>query len=240
MELKTVKTRLVKEKGDLCKFVVESLRNAKKQFGKHSFAEVFNGSVVVISAKIVSLLEGNLVDLHTISFEDLVKREADEIISDVNGCFLTRKNGILIPNAGVDRSNVPDGYAIPWPKEPQKAADMVRLELLREFKIESFGVVVTDSRVTPGRRGTTGVALAWSGFVGVVDERGEDDLFGSQLKLTQRAIADNLASSALCVMGEAAECTPIVLIGNAPVTFLDGVSIKNEAIIDKKDDLFGF
>lgn len=245
MELKVIRTARVKENGDICEFVVESLKNAEKSFEKHSEAEIFGGSVIVISAKIISILEGNLVNLSKITFEELVKKEADSIIRTVNSgstgmekCFLTRKNGILIPNAGVDKSNVPEGFAIPWPKDPQKTAETLRRTLMEEFGIENLGVLIADSRVTPGRRGTTGVAIAWSGFVGVADERGMEDLFGKPLQITQRAIADNLATAALCIMGEAAECTPIVVIENAPVTFTDAETDPSEGVMGKKEDLF--
>lgn len=239
MELKAIKTSVVKGKNDVGEFVVQSLKNAEKSFKKHSIAEIFGGSVIVISAKIVSILEGNLVDLAEISFENLVRKEADEVIREVEGHFLTRKNGILIPNAGVDRSNVPKGFAIPWPKYPQKTAETLRRTLLKEFGIENLGVIIADSRVTHGRRGTTGVAIAWSGFVGVADERGMKDLFGKPLQITQRAVADNLATSALCIMGEAAECTPIVVIENAPVTFTDTKTDPLEGVIGEEEDLFG-
>lgn len=246
MELKAIKTAQARGVGDISKFVLKSLRNAEKSFKKHSLAEIFDGSVIVISSKIVSILEGNSVSLGDISFENLVRKEADEVIREVkcslddsqNGCFLTLKNGILIPNAGVDRSNMPEGYAIPWPKKPEESAEIIRNELLKNFGVENLGVIIMDSRVTQGRRGTTGVALAWSGFIGVADERGTLDLFGKPLQITQRAVADNLATAALCLMGEAAECTPIVVIQNAPVTFSDESADAATAIITKKADLF--
>lgn len=239
MELKAIRTARVKENGDICEFVVESLKNAEKSFKKHSEAEIFGGSVIVISAKIVSILEGNITNLEKISFEELVRREADIVIRTAGGHFLTKKNGILIPNAGVDKSNVPEGFTIPWPKEPWKTAEGLRGRLLEEFNIESLGVIIADSRVTQGRRGTTGVAIAWSGFVGVADERGMGDLFGKPLLITQRAVADNLATAALCIMGEAAECTPIVVIENAPVTFTDAKTEPLEGVMDEAEDLFG-
>lgn len=245
MELISVKTAIVKEIGDTARFTIESLKNVEKRFGKYAISEILVGSVIVISAKIISILEGNLVNLDDILFKDLVKSESDEVISEVkygksddDKCFLTRKNGILIPNAGADRSNVPDGYAISWPKDPQKSANKLRAALLKEFNVESLGVIIADSRITPGRKGTSGLALAWSGFIGVVDERGSEDLFGVPLQMTERAVADNLTSAAMCIMGEADECTPIVIIKEAPVTFTDAASDPNEAVINSNEDLF--
>ncbi|MDP4007774.1 MAG: coenzyme F420-0:L-glutamate ligase [Candidatus Peregrinibacteria bacterium] len=245
MELVAVKTAVVKGNGDIVEFVVKSLKDAEKSFGKYAPSETLIGSVIVISAKIVSILEGNLVNLDDISFKDLVQNESDEVIrevkcgqSDDDKCFLTRKNGILIPNAGADRSNVPNGYAIPWPRNPQDSAEKVRQALLKEFNIESLGIIIADSRITPGRKGTTGLALAWSGFIGVRDERGTEDLFGVPLQMTELAVADNLTTAAMCIMGESAECTPIVIIKEAPVTFTDASSNPNEAVINSDKDLF--
>ena len=230
MEVQAVKTALVSTKCDLGRFIAESLKS-------QNFFHL-EGCVLVVSAKIVAISEGNLVNLDDISFKELVKKESDEVINEVDGCFLTAKNGIVIPNAGIDLSNVPDGHAVLWPENPQKSADHIYKELVAEFGLTDFGVVIADSRITPRRAGTTGVALAWAGFEGVEDERGKSDLFGKELKLTQKAVADNLVSAALLVMGEADECTPISIIKDAPVQFTDRQMDPNTAVMESSNDLF--
>lgn len=238
MRIDAIETALVQGKGDIVKFVIESLKNDKKTFEKSFLGDVLEGAVVIVSAKIVSILEGNMVNLDDISFEELVKREAEEVIGGVEGCALTKKHGIVIPNAGVDRSNVPEGHTITWPKDPQGTADALYEGLKKEFDVENVGIIISDSRITPGRRGTTGIALAWAGFEGVQDERGKEDLFGDTLKLAQKATADNLVSAALVIMGEADECTPIAIVQEAPVVFTSRSIDMNEGVMDPKEDLF--
>ena len=234
MKVTAVKTAIVREEGNASAFLLESLENAKKSLGEHPL----EGCIIIVSAKIISILEGNMVNLDDISFEDLVKSEADEVISDTNGCFLTRKYGIIIPNAGIDRSNAPKGHAVMWPSNPQVTADSLCNTLREKFGLKDVGVVIADSRITPGRKGTTGVALAWSGFEGIQDERGKVDLFGGTLKLAQKATADNLVTAALIVMGEADECTPIAIIEDAPVEFIDRKISNDEGVMHPKFDLF--
>jgi coenzyme F420-0:L-glutamate ligase len=214
MLVNVVETTSVTEKSDICNFALENLKNSKKSFE-------LEGGIVIISSKVISILEGNLVNLKEISFENLVEREADEVISCKNGVYLTLKNGIYIPNAGVDVSNTPKNTAITWPRDPWGTADSLKECLKKEFGLKNIGVIISDSFVVPGRKGVTGVALAWSGVEGVEDERSREDLFGEPLKITQKAIADNLVSSALLLMGEADESTPIAIIKDAPVKFTD-------------------
>ena len=73
------------------------------------------------------------------------------------------------------------------------------------------GIIFSDSRLAPTRIGTTGVAVTISGFNPSIDKRGQLDLFGNKLRVTQMAIADNLSSAAQLLMGEGNESTPIVI-----------------------------
>lgn len=82
-----------------------------------------------------------------------------------------------------------------------------------------MGVVIVDSRVTPLRLGTIGLALAASGFGQVRDFRGVLDLYGRRAQITYQALADGVASAAHLLMGEARESTPFVLVRGAPVNF---------------------
>ena len=90
---------------------------------------------------------------------------------------------------------------------------------MSHYKAENIGVVVTDSHLTPLRRGVTGVAIAYSGFEGIQSEIGRPDLFGKPLEVTEKAVADDLASAAILEMGESGESTPFALIRGAPVIF---------------------
>jgi coenzyme F420-0:L-glutamate ligase/coenzyme F420-1:gamma-L-glutamate ligase len=187
-----------------------------------------SGDVVVISSKFVAISEGRVVELgsvvpsnyavelsarHNIPPQlcELIVRESDEILGGVVGFILASKEGMLSPNAGIDRSNIEPGRAVLYPRNPLESAAAVveSMEFRRGIRI---AVVICDSRLMPTRKGTTGVALASSGLEAVVDLRGKEDLFGNILRVTSQAIADDLCSAAQLVMGESDEAAPFVVI----------------------------
>ena len=191
-------------------------------------AELRDGDVLVISSKFVAISEGRVVDLGSVSPSalaveesrklgmspelcELVIRESDEVVGGVTGFMLALKEGLLTPNAGIDKSNVEHGKVVLYPRDPVESAAAVA-EGLRFRRGVHVGVVLSDSRLTPTRKGTIGVALAASGVEAIVDLRGRPDLFGNVLKVTSQAVADDLCSGAQVVMGEADESVPIVLV----------------------------
>ena len=186
-----------------------------------------DGDVLVISSKFVAISEGRVVSLSSVKAGrrakelagrfgmdprlcELVVRESDEIIGGIPGFILTCKEGLLTPNAGIDKSNVRHGAVVLYPRRPEISAWRIR-EALKFSRGVSIGVVICDSRLSPTRRGTTGVAVASSGVEAVLDMRGRADLFGNVLKVTAQGVADDLSSAAEILMGESDEATPIVL-----------------------------
>ena len=184
--------------------------------------------ILTISSKFVSLSEGRFVKLSDISvssfadklskkyninpnLSELIYRESDEIFSGSDGFVLTFKNGIIVPNAGIDTSNIMIGYAILYPENPFKSAQNIKSEIQKLFKV-NVSVVITDSRLMPSRIGATGVAIASAGIEPIHDERGKTDLFGNSMRVTQKAIADDLSSAAQLLMGECNESIPFVII----------------------------
>jgi coenzyme F420-0:L-glutamate ligase len=137
----------------------------------------------------------------------------------VTGFILTLRDGLLTPNAGIDKSNIEHGRVVLYPTNPvQFAAEIVNtIQSRHGIRI---GVVVSDSRLMPTRMGTTGVALAATGLQAILDLRGKPDLFGNPLKVTRQAIADDLCSGAQLIMGEAAEAVPIVIVRGLGSTLL--------------------
>lgn len=187
-----------------------------------------DGDILVVSSKFISVSEGRVVALKTVVPSDyastvskrlnispelceLVIRESDDVIGGVSGFMLTLKEGLLTPNAGIDKSNVEHGKVVLYPRNPLESAAAL-VEEMRFRRGVEIGVVVSDSRLMPTRRGTVGVALAASGMDAIVDLRGKPDLFGNVLKVTSQAVADDLCSGAQVIMGEANESTPIVLV----------------------------
>jgi coenzyme F420-0:L-glutamate ligase / coenzyme F420-1:gamma-L-glutamate ligase len=187
-----------------------------------------DGDVLVISSKFVAVSEGRVVKLGSVRAGqrakqlaaenrmderlcELVLRESDEIVGGIPGFVLASKDGLLTPNAGIDKSNVRHGSVVLYPRRPELSAWRIR-EALKFSLGVSVAVVICDSRLSPTRRGTTGVAVASSGIEAVLDMRGREDLFGNVLKVTSQSVADDLSSAAEIVMGESDEATPIVLI----------------------------
>lgn len=191
-------------------------------------AELQDGDVLVVSSKFIAISEGRVVDLGTVvpgeqavslskslsmspELCELVIRESDEVVGGVSGFMLSLREGLLTPNAGIDKSNIGQGKVVLYPRSPSESASAL-VEEMRFRRGVDIGVVVSDSRLMPTRKGTVGVALAAAGIEAVVDLRGKPDLFGNVLKVTSQAIADDVCSGAQVVMGEANESTPIVLV----------------------------
>jgi len=231
MRLYAVKTRIIKTGDDTVEVILKSLRKQN--------LNLENNDVLAITSKIIAYAEGRVVKLSDIGpsdrakelakqfslqpeFAELILCEADKIYGGVEKAVLTLKNGILTANAGIDKKNAPLDSVILWPNDAQKWAIRIREEIKGKTG-KHVAVLIVDSNLVPLRMGTTGLALAVAGFKPVKDCRGDKDIYGKPLIITQHAIADNLASAAHLLMGEAAEKTPVVLIKDAPVDFDDNV-----------------
>lgn len=202
-----------------------------------------NCEMLVMTSKIVSIIEGSVVRIGDIEKELLINNEADLTLQNKNqyNIPLTIKNGIIIPSAGIDESNGHNYYVL-WPKAPQLSANKIREHLISKFKIKFAGVIITDSKTTPLRWGTTGISLAHSGFKALNNYIGKPDIFGKTMHATKANVADGLAAAAVVAMGEGSEQTPIATISNTNfVQFSDrSPSAKEleEMKIDINDDLY--
>lgn len=199
------------------------------------------GDILVIAESALATAEGRLVTLSeenpTREAQDvatqydldsrlanIVLRESDEIVGGIPGFLLCTRNGHLLPNAGIDGSNAPDGQVTLLPADPDESARSIRMKIKKESGAD-VAVLIIDSRTHPMRYGCSGVAIGCSGIQSVLDERGRKDLFGRELKVTRRAIADNIASAAELLMGEADEGIPAVLVRglNMPIGEHEGI-----------------
>ncbi len=203
--IKTIKTEKVTERNKgLVDFVDKNIKKLAER------------SVVAITSKVISILEGRIVKKKGINKADLVEAESEKYLVYTNDyCHhdftLSIKNNLLIPNAGIDESNAFDHYIL-WPKDPYKSARIIWDFLREKFKIKNLGVIITDSRTTPLRWGTTGVSIGFCGFEGLNNYIGRRDIFGRKLKVTKANIADGLAAAAVVAMGEGEERTPLAII----------------------------
>lgn len=213
-----------------------------------------DNDILVISSKFVSMSEGAVVNLAKIrvskkaralaakchmdqKMAELVLRESDYIVKGVPGFLLAIKDGMIAPNAGIDRSNVPKGYAILYPRDPFGTAEKLKQKFQKELGIR-VGIVIADSRLMPTRIGTTGVAIACAGFEPVEDLRGKKDLFGNILKYTFKATADGLATMGVAVMGESDESTPASVVREAKVSWSEGKFSWRDMAVEPTQDIY--
>jgi len=202
-------------------------------------------SVLAITSKIVALCQGRVVKIEEADRQALIEQEADFFLPPETNRYhvtLTIKNGLLTPNAGIDVSNG-DGYSILWPHEPQQVANAVCTYLKQRFACTHVGVIITDSNVTPLRLGVSGVAIAHSGFLALNDYVGTPDLFGRPLRMTKANVVDALATTAVLVMGEGNEQTPLVVLDDLPFVYFQDREPTQEELqqlhIPLEDDLYG-
>ena len=191
------------------------------------------GDVLVLAQKVVSKAEARYIDLATVvpsaraqSLAAEVEKDPRlvEVILGESRRVVRRRPGILIvehrlgfvmANAGVDRSNVdPEAGAEPvllLPRDPDGSAATLLARISAHFG-KPLAVIISDSWGRAWRRGTVGVALGAAGLPAVMDLRGRPDLFGHELRVTETGFADEIASAASLLMGQAAEATPAVLV----------------------------
>jgi coenzyme F420-0:L-glutamate ligase/coenzyme F420-1:gamma-L-glutamate ligase len=186
--------------------------------------------VIVITHVAVSKAEGNVVNLGEVSpserakeiaqktekepaLVEVILRETKEIVRvGPNSLITETKSGIVCANAGVDRSNVEgEGNVVLLPKNPSGSAQKIRQEI-KSLTGCDVAVIVSDTHGRPLRMGEINVAIGVAGIKPIRDRRGEKDLFGYVLRIKQTAVADELASAAELVIGQANEGIPAAII----------------------------
>lgn len=175
-------------------------------------------SVLAITSKIVALSEGSVVPLGESNKNELAMKEAELFIPPQQNPYqkvVSIKNHTLIISAGVDSRNT-DGYFVLHPNDSFQTAIEVWKYLRERFHLTECGVIITDSHSTPLRKGVTGISLGYCGFAGVYAPVGQHDIFGNTLSGPINT-ADALAASAVAVMGETSEQTPLAVIEDIPV-----------------------
>jgi coenzyme F420-0:L-glutamate ligase / coenzyme F420-1:gamma-L-glutamate ligase len=213
-----------------------------------------NGDLLIISSKYLSISEGRIKKLgnvkpgiESINFSklyhinpklmELIVRESDEIFGGLYGFVLTSVHGILSPNAGIDKSNIPSGKVVLYPKDPYNSIDILRKKFFIDYGIR-ICVILSDSRILPMRIGTVGIALACSGFEPIVDLKGTKDLFGNVLKFTSQNLADCFASLGVLIMGESNKSTPVIIIRGADLKLSDKKISYDSLGIESRFDIY--
>lgn len=215
--------------------------------------------ILVLAQKIVSKSEGRAVNLAAVTpsqqaldlaaetekdprLVELIFQESNEILRTRTGTIIVEHRlGFVCANAGIDHSNVAgagdaaEEWVLLLPTEPDRSAEQLRQEIgVRTGK--QVGILIIDSHGRAWRNGTVGIAIGIAGLPGLQDLRGEADLFGFTLRITQVGVADELAAAASLIMGQAAEGTPVVHVRGFPYPLRAG-SLQ-ELIRPKEQDLF--
>ena len=197
------------------------------------------GDCLVVTQKVVSKAEGRLVELdpgdldarrRLVEAESVrvLRRRGDLIISET-------RHGFVCANAGVDLSNVDDGWAALLPVDGDRSARRIRDGVRAATGVE-VAVVISDTFGRPWRHGLVDVAIGVAGLAAVVDLRGSEDDRGRALQVTEVAVADEVASAAELVMGKA-KGIPAALVRGLDAAWLRDASIK-ELIRPPQEDLF--
>jgi len=238
---------IIKAGDDLAKLICKA---AEKQQ-----TPLQDGDIIVVTHVIASRAEGNTVNLDTVvpsdfantiakqldkdpALVEVILRESKGIRRMGDGHLITEtKHGFVCANAGVDQSNVPGERVVaPLPKNPDRTARTIRRRI-KELTRKDVAVIISDTHGRPLREGEINIAVGVAGINPVRDRRGETDLFGYELRVKQTAVADELASAAELVIGQAKEGIPVAIIRGYQYPTSEKASAKM-LIRKRKKDLF--
>jgi coenzyme F420-0:L-glutamate ligase/coenzyme F420-1:gamma-L-glutamate ligase len=225
---------------------------------KHNGIALRSGDVLAFTSKIVSKAEGRFVKLaeviptaraHWVAAQchkdprlvQVILDESESVSRVRPGLLIVRHRlGFVCANAGVDCSNVSaDNPAaetvLLLPADPDASAGYLRQQIEDAERVH-IGVVIVDSHGRPHRMGAVGVAVGAAGVPALQDWRGEPDLFGHPLASTEVGLADEIASAASLLFGQAAGGLPVVLVRGVPFELHEGCA--GELIRPRELDLF--
>lgn len=218
-----------------------------------SQTEIQNGDILVVTHKIVSKAEGRVVDLDSIKpstkaismakehnkdsrIMELILKESSQILRAKDGIIISEtRHGFVCANAGVDQSNVKGDTAVLLPLAPDESADRIRHAVEKKVGKE-VAVIITDTFGRTFRNGQTNVAIGIAGINPIKSYIGTYDMYDRKLRVTEIAVADEIASASELVMGKA-EGTPVAIIRGYDFEKASKASIKS-LIRAKNRDLF--
>jgi coenzyme F420-0:L-glutamate ligase/coenzyme F420-1:gamma-L-glutamate ligase len=179
------------------------------------------GDVVAITQKVVSKAEGRVVPDEGGGRSAWVTRETRRVVARRGDLIIAETHhGFVCANAGVDASNVEEGFVSLLPVDPDASADTIRASLADRLGLSRLGVVITDTFGRPWRNGLVNVAIGCAGLPALIDLRGSADHHGRELEVTVVALADEVAAASGLVMGKSAR---------VPAALVRGVDLASEA-----------
>jgi coenzyme F420-0:L-glutamate ligase/coenzyme F420-1:gamma-L-glutamate ligase len=217
-----------------------------------SKAKLEDGDIIIVSQKIVSKQEGRIVNLSLVipsilaaglaseyqkspQIVETILSETKRIVRMENGILISEtKHGFVCANAGVDESNVAEGYATLLPEDPDKSAKNLQ-EQIQKKSGKKIVVLISDTFGRPFRMGQTNCAVGVAGIEPIIDYAGTKDDFDRVLRVTAIAIADELCAASELVMGKTLRC-PVAIVRN--YKFDPATSTIQKLIRSKEQDLF--
>ena len=215
-------------------------------------SEINDGDILVFSQKIISKNEGRILSLSSVNpsllangiassygkdprLVELILSESKRIVRMENGIIIVETNhGFVCANAGIDESNVQDGYATLLPDDPDRSANLLK-DRIEKKTGKNTAVIISDTFGRPFRLGQTNTAIGIAGIEPVLDYDGKPDTFGKIMQVTAIAIVDEICSATELVMGKVEKC-PIAIVRNYNFNFSD---VKIQKLLrSKHDDLF--
>ncbi len=229
----------VKSNDDLVDLILESF-------------EVNDDDILVFSQKIISKNEDRILRLSLVNpslladgiassygkdprLVELILSESKRIVRMENGVIIVEtKHGFVCANAGIDESNVEDGYATLLPNDPDRSSNLLK-EKIKQKTGKDVAVIISDTFGRPFRLGQTDVAIGIAGLEPILDYNGKPDTFGKIMQVTAIAVADEICSASELVMGKTQKC-PIAVIRN--YNFSSSTAKIQEILRSDHDDLF--
>ena len=215
-----------------------------------------DGDVLIVTQKIVSKAEGRVIDLRSVEpsyfarqladesgkdprLIELVLRESRSIVRmDLDrGIIITEtKHGFVCANAGIDTSNVPgDSLVALLPEDPDESARRIREQLRDTLLGASVAVIISDTFGRAWREGHVNFAIGVAGISPLKDYKGTPDAYGRILKVTNIAIADEMASAAELVTAKAINVPAAIVRGYEYAQEPDGI---RHVVRERSRDLF--
>ena len=214
--------------------------------------EINDDDILVFSQKIISKNEDRILNLSSVSpslladgiassygkdprLVELILSESKRIVRMENGVIIVEtKHGFVCANAGIDESNVEDGYATLLPNDPDRSANLLK-EKIKQKTGKNVAVIISDTFGRPFRLGQTDIAIGIAGLEPILDYNGKPDTFGKIMQVTAIAVADEICSASELVMGKIQKC-PIAVIRN--YNFSSSTAKIQEMLRSDHDDLF--
>ena len=214
--------------------------------------EINDDDILVFSQKIISKNEDRILRLSSVNpslladgiassygkdprLVELILSESKRIVRMENGVIIVEtKHGFVCANAGIDESNVEDGYATLLPNDPDRSANLLK-EKIKQNTGKDVAVIISDTFGRPFRLGQTDVAIGIAGLEPILDYNGKPDTFGKIMQVTAIAVADEICSASELVMGKTQKC-PIAVIRN--YNFSSSTAKIQEMLRSDHDDLF--